>query len=78
MEASKRSKLITTSGSNGSFQGFINAHSAANIVGISGPFTFTSAGVPGAITMSVASGQYIPIQCTTIVPQTGNVIGLLP
>jgi hypothetical protein len=78
MEASKRSRLITTSGAVGSFQGFVNAHSATQVVGISGPFVYTSAGVQGGITMSVQIGQHIPIVCTAIVPQGGNVIGLIP
>jgi len=76
-EAAKKVKLITTAGSNGAFEGFINASGATNIVGISGPFTFTSAGVPGAITMSVGQGQVVNVKCSAIVPQTGNVWGLL-
>ena len=78
METSKRSRLITTAGANGNFDGFINAHSANNVVGISGPFTYTSSGAPGAITMTVQPGQFVPIKCSTIVPVTGNVIGLIP
>jgi hypothetical protein len=78
MEASKRSKQITTAGAYGSFQGFVNAHTAAQVVGISGPFAFNSSGANTGFTLNVGVGQYVPIQCTYIQPQTGNVIGLLP
>lgn len=77
METSKKAKLITTAGANGSFDGFVNAHTANNIIGISGPFVYTPSGVPGGITVVAQPGQFIPIKCTTIVPVTGNVIGLL-
>ena len=78
MESSKRSKQITTAGGYASFQGFINAHTAAQIVGITGAFTFNSSGANTGFTMHVGVGQLVQIQCTYIQPQTGNVIGLLP
>jgi hypothetical protein len=78
METSKRSKQITTAGSVGSFQGFINAHTAAQLVGISGPFCFNSSGANVGYTLQVGVGQIVPISCTYIQPQSGNVIGFLP
>ena len=79
MEASKRSKQITTAGAYGRFEGFVNAHTAAQIVGISGGFCINSSGSNLAgYTLNVGIGQYVPIKCEYIQPQTGNVIGLLP
>lgn len=80
MEASKKARLITTAGltlNSGTFQGFVNAHTTENTITISGPFVYGSAGTPTGITMRLAVGQHVPIQCTSIVPQTGNIIGLL-
>jgi hypothetical protein len=75
-EAAKRVKLITTAGSNGAFEGFINA-SAAQTVTISGPFTFKPDGTVGGITMSAIAGQVVNVKCTNITPGLGNVWGLL-
>ena len=76
MEASKRSRLITTVGSTGSFQGFIST--IAQNVTIQGPFCYDQNGVANGLTMAVVAGQHVPIQCTRIIPGSGNVIGLLP
>ena len=76
-EAAKKVKLITTAGSNGAFEGFVNAHTAAQTVTISGPFTFTNTGAVGGITMSLAVGQTVNVKGNSITPALGNVWGLL-
>lgn len=80
-EAYKKARLITTSGftSESGFVGIQNIHSAAQNVTISGPFIYNSSGVRGAsIGISMAAGQIVPLNCSRIVPTTGNVLGFLP
>lgn len=77
-EAYKKVKLITTAGASNGFVGFQNIHSAAQTVTVSGPFVYGSTGPQAAVAITnVAIGQIVPINCATITPATGNVIGFL-
>lgn len=78
-EAYKKAKLITTGGAAGGFVGFQSLHTTNQNVTISGPFIYGITGACGAqpITINVNAGQVIPLNCTTITPQTANVLGFL-
>jgi len=81
-EAYKKAKLITTAAGYTSDSGFVgiqNVHTAAQTVTISGPFIYNQLGVRGGdIGISMAVGQIIPVNCSSIRPTSGNVLGFLP
>ena len=78
-EAYKKAKLITTTGSNSGFVGFQSLHTTNQNVTISGPFIYGITGACGAqpITINVNAGQVIPLNCVSITPAGGNVLGFL-
>ena len=78
-ESYKKAKLITTAGATSGFVGIQNVHTAAQNVTISGPFIYNQLGVRGGdIGISMAVGQIIPVNCSSIRPTSGNVLGFLP
>lgn len=81
-EAYKKAKLITTAAGFTSASGFVgiqNVHNAAQNVTISGPFIYNQLGVRGGdIGISMAVGQIVPLNCSSITPSSGNVLGFLP
>ena len=77
-ESYKKAKLITTAGATSGFVGIQNVHTAAQNVTISGPFIYNSSGVAGAaVGISMAVGQIIPLNCTSVTPSSGNVLGFI-
>jgi hypothetical protein len=76
-ESYKRAKLITTSGTTaGTYTGFLNGATAQSVT-IAGPFIYDNAGAKTSITISVAAGALVPVNCTSITPLSGSVLGLL-
>lgn len=82
METSKRAKLLGTSGgafNTGNFQGFMNAWSQAQIVGVSGGFIYNHNGSnTTGITMFISAGQVVPITCNYVRGFSGPVLAFLP
>lgn len=76
-ESYKKAKLITTTGATSGFVGFQNVHTAAQNITISGPFIYGSTGLNVPIGISAAVGQIVPLNCTSITPALGNVLGFL-
>jgi hypothetical protein len=76
-EAYKKAKLINTSGAKNNFVGLQNV--GASSVTISGPFIYGITGACGAVPISITlgAGQLVPVNCTSITPAGGNVIGFL-
>jgi hypothetical protein len=78
-ESYKKAIEITTAGRTGTFVGFQNGITA-QAVNISGTFIYNSskaqAGLTG-ITLGVAGGAIVPINCTKIQPSTHNVLGFM-
>ena len=78
-EAYKKAKLITTTGSNSGFVGFQNLSATSAI--ISSPFMYgATAPFTGGQSITIAlgaAGTVYPINCTSITPIGGNVLGFL-
>lgn len=78
-EAYKKAKLITTTGSNSGFVGFQNL--SATSATISSPFMYgATAPFTGGQSITIAlgaAGTIYPINCTSITPIGGNVLGFL-
>jgi hypothetical protein len=78
-EAYKKAKLITTSGASNGFVGFQNL--SATSATIIAPFIYgatapATGGLPLTITLG-AAGIIYPINCVSITPIGGNVLGFL-
>lgn len=80
-EAYKKTKLINTNGSSGTYIGFFTG--VAQTVQISGPFVYGITGGPGVsgslalIDIVCAANALVPVNCTFIKPGTGNCIGFM-
>jgi len=79
-EAYKKARLITTTGATNTsgFVGLLNL--SATSATISGPFIYgATAPFTGgqSISIPLATGQLVPINCTSITPSGGNVLGFL-
>lgn len=76
-ESYKKAIEITTAGRTGTFVGFQNGITAQSVQ-ISGTFIYNSSKVQGAgITLGVAGGAIVPINCTKIQPSNHNVLGFM-
>lgn len=80
-ESYKKAKLINTNGATNvsGFVGFQNI--SANSATIAGPFIYGptapfTGGIPITITLG-AAGTIYPLNCTSITPVGGNVLGFL-
>lgn len=78
-ESYKKAVLVpTTTGLTGTFVGFQNTGATAQNVTISGTFIYDSSKVQGAdITINVAAGALVPINCNKIVPVSQTVLGFV-
>jgi hypothetical protein len=77
-ESYKKAKLITTAGASNGFIGFQNIHSAPQNVTVSGPFIYGSTGPQAPVLITnIPVGAIIPLNCATITPASGSVLGFL-
>jgi len=78
-EAYKKAKLITTTGSNSGFVGFQNLSATSATISSSFMYGATAPFTGGqSITIPLgAAGTIYPINCTSITPIGGNVLGFL-
>ena len=74
----KAVQVPISTGLTGTFVGFQNTGATAQNVTISGTFIYNSTKVQGAdITLNVAAGALVPINCNKIVPATQPVLGFV-
>ena len=72
----KAVQVPITTGITGTFVGFQNTGTTAQNVTICGTFIYNSSKVQGAdITINVAGGAIVPINCNKIIPASHPVLG---
>jgi hypothetical protein len=74
----KAVQVPITTGLTGTFVGFQNTGATAQNVTICGTFIYNSTKVQGAdITLNVAAGALVPVNCNKIIPVSHSVLGFV-
>ena len=75
----KKAIQIPITGLSGSFIGFQNVGSTAQLINVIGSGVFNSTKVPAGtgITLQVNPGVIVPIACNQITPQSFSIIGFI-